>query len=260
MTTRFGGFVKGLDEFDVRLFGISPREAARIDPQQQKLLELARDARRRRAAASRQPWPVRTDTASEHHDRRRRSQPGAGPRPKASPAPGRPQRCERRCPRGDVTASLDIGGPAGAVPPVTGADGVRDLHRRVELAPAEMPADLERRRVAEPRWELNRRLTAQRAPRNTHDASVVLRRSAARQGEAADTERVAVEKFAPHPSRIRVPPWATSCSRTRTRSLADLGRPGSPTRMGAAAGLSHREGAAGGRLCGHAACPPSGPS
>jgi acyl transferase domain-containing protein len=32
MTTRFGGFVKGLDEFDARFFGISPREAARIDP------------------------------------------------------------------------------------------------------------------------------------------------------------------------------------------------------------------------------------
>jgi acyl transferase domain-containing protein/acyl-CoA synthetase (AMP-forming)/AMP-acid ligase II/aryl carrier-like protein len=38
---RFGGFLRGIEDFDAEFFGISPREAARMDPQQRLFLELA---------------------------------------------------------------------------------------------------------------------------------------------------------------------------------------------------------------------------
>lgn len=41
MNTRWGGFLKGVTDFDADFFGISPREASRIDPQQRLILETA---------------------------------------------------------------------------------------------------------------------------------------------------------------------------------------------------------------------------
>ncbi len=43
-TTRMGGFVSGVDDFDAAFFGLSPREATLMDPQQRMALEVSWEA------------------------------------------------------------------------------------------------------------------------------------------------------------------------------------------------------------------------
>ena len=44
MTTRWGGFLRRLDQFDAAFFGITPREAPHVDPRQRVILEAAWEA------------------------------------------------------------------------------------------------------------------------------------------------------------------------------------------------------------------------
>ncbi len=44
MSTRWGGFLKGIEQFDPHFFNLSPREATQMDPQQRMLLETAWEA------------------------------------------------------------------------------------------------------------------------------------------------------------------------------------------------------------------------
>jgi len=49
MSTRWGGFLEGVNQFDAGFSGSPPREAAQTDPQQRLLLEVAWRPSRMRA-------------------------------------------------------------------------------------------------------------------------------------------------------------------------------------------------------------------
>ncbi|HEV7501354.1 MAG TPA: SDR family NAD(P)-dependent oxidoreductase, partial [Vicinamibacteria bacterium] len=70
ISTRFGAFLDGIDQFDASFFGISPREAATLDPQQRLLLETSWEALEDAgiAPSSLSGRPVGVYVGISHHD------------------------------------------------------------------------------------------------------------------------------------------------------------------------------------------------